>query len=151
MKDTSFRALLLLFVLATACDSAPSTSPVTTGVVVTLVFDGRPADTMRVFVQSPAAIQAARDFVRTSTGPRLMSGTIVRGAGADPRFPFHFLPESIALVDTAIELCDGAPMRTPQAVDEFFLGSTGRADAQAATWCPWSSRPIAIEELATPN
>jgi hypothetical protein len=113
--------------------------------VITVAFDGKPGDTLRIVVTDSATIVAAERFVSTGQGPHLVTGTIVRGSGVDTRYPFHFRPESVRIVDAAIELCDGAPMRTSQAVEEFFQGSTGSASSESAQWCPWASRPIKVE------
>ena len=91
-----------------------------------------------------ATIAAARQFVATGAGPRLVTGRIVKGSGYDPRYPFHFIPDSVKLADAATEVCDGAPMHTAAEVSEFFLLSTGDVNVASAQWCPWSSRPIAV-------
>jgi hypothetical protein len=147
MRNPLIKALLLAGGLG-ACDSSLSTTPNPDGAILTVVFQSHPADTMLVFVQSQSTIDAAKEFVRTQTGPRLISGKIVRGpSSTDPRYPFHFVSDSVSVVGVAIELCDGAPMHTTAEVDAFFTGSTGRPDAQSATWCPWSSYPIAVEDV----
>jgi hypothetical protein len=111
---------------------------------VAFAFGGHPADTLRVLVRSATAIADVEAYLATQDGPRIPAGTIVRGAGIDPRYPFHFLPESVQLVDAAIELCDGRPMRTLAEVDEYMRGATGDADPQSAPWCPWSAYPVSI-------
>jgi hypothetical protein len=115
---------------------------------VSFAFTGRPADTLRVLVRGEGAIADVRAFLATRDGPRIPAGTIARGAGLDPRYPFHFLPESVQLVDAAIELCDGAPMRTAGAVDEYMRGATGEANPQQAPWCPWSAYPVSLTVVA---
>jgi hypothetical protein len=143
------RRHLLLSVLTFAVYGCGSASePVTTPpAIITFAFDGHPGDTMRVLVTNPQAIAAAQSYVATHRGPRLLSGQIVRGAGIDDRYPFQFLPETVALIDAAIELCDGAPMHTDAEVNAFFKSSLGEANAPIATWCPWSSYPIAVTGL----
>jgi hypothetical protein len=112
--------------------------------IVTIAWSSRP-DTMRVRVEGAQVIQAAEEYVRTGSGPGIVAGRIVRGAGVDPSVPFHYLPDSISLVEVAAELCDSALLRTPAAVDRFFSGATGRADAVSAPYCPWDARPVDIE------
>ena len=114
---------------------------------VAFAFDGRPEDTLRVLVQSATTIADVEAYLATQEGPRIPAGTIVRGAGIDPRYPFHFLPESVQLVDVAIELCDGSPMRTLAEVDEYMRGATGEANPQSAPWCPWTAYPVGITHL----
>jgi len=119
-------------------------TPPAEGVIVTFTWDSRP-DTMRVLVCDAAAVAAAQSYVATQTGAHIPSGPIVRGAGADAALPFHFIADSVQLVELAIELCDGRMMRTPGEVNEYFLGATGRTDAQKAPYCPWGARPISVE------
>lgn len=99
---------------------------------------------MYVFVSRQQTVQAAESYVATHHGPKLIAGTIVRGAGVDTRYPFQFVPETVQLIDAAIEVCDGAPMHSASAVNDFFAASIGNRNAPAATWCPWSSYPIAV-------
>ena len=147
MKTLNF-ALAALVVLS-ACSSSETTAPlpVAEAAILTVVFPSHPADTLDIYVTDSATIVAADAFIRTGSGPSLLSGRIVKGSGLDVDYPFHFVAESVRLVDFAIEICDGAPMRTPQAVDEFFGWSTGNANAPSAPWCPWGSRPIAIQRI----
>jgi hypothetical protein len=56
----------------------------------------------------------------------------------------------VRLVDVGMEICDGEPMRTSQAVDTFFELSTGDRQSTSAPWCPWESRPIAMRRVAAP-
>ena len=114
------------------------------GVVVTFVWDSHP-DTMRVLVCDADAIAAAQSYIATQTGAHIPSGPIVRGPGVDAAVPFHFIPDSVMLVEVAIELCDGRMMRTSAEVDAYFVGATGSANASKAPFCPWSARPIGIE------
>lgn len=121
--------------------------PNASAAVVTIAWTSRP-DSMQVLVHGAAVVKAACDYVRTGTGPRIMAGRIVRGAGVDPRVPFHYLPDSLSLVDNAIELCDSKLLRTTAEVDAYFLASTGRVDAPSAPYCPWSARPVRVRHAA---
>jgi hypothetical protein len=139
------RLLLVLLTLAVpACNSMTSEPVLVAPVGIVFAFEGFPADTMIVTTNRPETIAAAKAYIATHRGPRLLAGTIVRGSGPDPRYPFQFVPETVQLIGAAIELCDGAPMRTEAAVNDFFLASQGSRNAPAATWCPWSSYPIAV-------
>lgn len=119
------------------------TSPTASAAVVTIAWTSRP-DSMRVLVHGAGVVKSACDYIRTGTGPRIMAGRIVRGAGVDPRVPFHYLPDSVSLVDNTIELCDSRLLRTTAEVDAYFLASTGRVDAPSAPYCPWSARPVRV-------
>jgi hypothetical protein len=115
------------------------------GVVVTFAFEAT-TDTLDVLVLDSATIAQARQRVATGEGSRMPVGPIVRGAGIDPRFPFHYLPADVRLDDLATETCDGRPMRTISEVNEFFELSTGNRNAKQAIWCPWGARPIAVTD-----
>ena len=127
-----------------ACNSDDATGLPDGAVEVVLAFDGFPQDTMRIVVTDTSAIRLAREFVNTKQGPKLPIGRIVRGSGIDRRYPYRYEPESVRFADFAIELCDGAPMRTDSAVVEFMRGATGETNPTSATWCPWSAYPIAV-------
>jgi len=151
MRSSSSKLLSALSI-ATAviaplgCTADSAVGPATSA-VVTFAFDGHPADTMRVLVSRQSTIAAAEAYIARHRGPRLLAGTIVRGSGVDARFPFQFIPESVEIIDAAIEICDGAPMRTESAVNDFFQASLGNRNAPTATWCPWSSYPIQVQRL----
>ena len=146
MRTQSINLLLTALVASLACTATTETNRTSTA-VITFAFDGHPADTMRVLVSREASIAAAESYVAKHRGPRLLAGTIVRGAGVDSRYPFQFLPETVEIIDAAIEICDAAPMRTDAAVNDFFEASLGNRNAPAATWCPWSSYPIQVQRL----
>jgi hypothetical protein len=116
----------------------------TPGVVMLVVFDGFPADTMGVPLTDPQTIASVEQFIVDGQGSHLVIGPIAKGVGYDGRYPFHFIPDSVRVTDAATEACDGAPMHTAAAVDTFFRVETGNTNAASATWCPWSSRPIGV-------
>jgi hypothetical protein len=93
--------------------------------VVAFAWSSRP-DTMRMLVRNSTTV------------------SIMRGAGVDAALPFRYVPDSLQLVDVAMELCDGSLMRTTAAVDAFFQGATGRVDSERAPFCPWGARPVDV-------
>jgi hypothetical protein len=127
-----------------ACDDPVAPIP-EGGAIVTFSFSAS-NDTLDVLVLDSATIEQARQRVETGAGPKMPVGPIVRGAGIDPRFPFHYVPTEIRFNDLAIEVCDGRPMRSAEEVDEFFELSTGDRNAAQATWCPWGATPIAVRD-----
>ena len=141
-----FTIFVATLVAPLACSADSAVGPATSA-VITFAFDGHPADTMRVLVSRQSTIAGAESYIAKHRGPRLLAGTIVRGSGVDARYPFQFIPESVELIDVAIEACDGAPMHTDAAVNDFFQGSLGNRNAPTATWCPWSSYPIQVQRL----
>jgi hypothetical protein len=127
-----------------ACNSDNATGLPDGAVEVILAFDGFPQDTMRIAITDTSAIRLAREYVSSKQGPKLPIGRIVRGTGLDHRYPYRYEPESVRFADVAMEVCDGAPMRTASAVVEFMRGATGEANPTSATWCPWAAYPIAV-------
>ena len=134
--------LALTFLLFSRCDS--SNPDALEGNIVVFAFEGR-TEQMRVQIDHAPTLEAARDYIAGRSTANIPIGPIVRGAGVDPDYPFHFIPTEVRLAELALELCDGAPMHTPAEVDAFIAGSTGDPDAESATWCPWGARPVAIE------
>lgn len=138
-----------LMICVACASSTEVVSPCSVGAnateaVVTMAWTSRP-DSLRVLVRNAETVQAACARVTSGTGPGIMSGRIVRGPGVDSRAPFHYVPESVSLVDVTIELCDASLLRTPADVDAYFLGSTGRVDSVNAPYCPWSAPPVRVE------
>lgn len=149
-RRAALGALLTAAALA-ACSEDTTLEPLpSTSAVVTFAFEGHPADTIRVLVHDSATIADAERYVQTKSGPRLLIGTIERGVGHDPRYPFRFVPSTVRLADMAMEVCDGAPMRTAAALDDFFEWSTGSRTSTTTTWCPWASYPVAVVRPAAP-
>jgi hypothetical protein len=154
-KLTSIVATAAIALLA-ACSYDSGSGVITdppTGVpsaLLTVVFPSHPADTLRVIVTDSVTITRAEAFVQSGTGPHMLTGKIARGAGADQKYPFHYISESVRLADVGMEICDGAPMRTTQDVDNFFVWATGSVASTEATWCPWESKPIAVIRLPYP-
>src|SRR5688572_28749457 len=95
-----------------ACDSDTVIGLPDGAAVVVLAFDGYPQDTMRIAITHTAAIRLAREYVNARQGPKMPVRLIVRGAGIDSRYRFQYEPGSVHFADFAIEVCDGAPMRT---------------------------------------
>jgi hypothetical protein len=132
-----------------ACSSSVGEPDGANAAIVTVAFEGL-ADTLDIVVTDAATIAAAEAYVHAHSGSRMIAGRIERGAGVDSRYPFHFVPETVRIVDVAIEVCDGAPMRTAAAVDSFFVWSTGNVNAASTQYCPWSSYPIAVQRFGAP-
>lgn len=64
------------------------------------------------------------------------NGPIAAGDGGyNAPWSWHFVPESVRMVDASIELCDGNP--------SYVEGH--RADYLASGYCPWSARVIAAQ------
>jgi hypothetical protein len=143
MRNKNMKRFLLgLSSLVAACGDATSPIP-EGGAVVTFAFSAT-RDTLDVLVLDSTTIAQAERRVATGEGPRMPVGPIVRGAGLDRRYPFHYVPGEVRLADLAAEVCDGRPMRNPVDVDDFFELSTGNRAAHSAIWCPWGATPISV-------
>jgi hypothetical protein len=117
------------------------------GVIVTVVFDGHPADTMDVAVTDPTTANAALQFISSGSGPHIFFGPIVKGVGYDLKYAFHFIPDSVRVNDDVLASCDAAPMHSVTEVSSFFITETGSANTASAPWCPSTSRPIAMSAV----
>ena len=111
---------------------------------MTIAWRSRP-DTMRVLVQRAETVQAACDYLAGRSLANIVSGQIERGAGVDPRVPFHYLPETVRLVEVAEELCDSRLLRTPEEVDAYLAGASPPETPGRAPFCPWGARPIRVD------
>jgi hypothetical protein len=111
------------------------------GKVVVFAFD-KTSDSLRVLVADSETVQLANQYIATKKGAHIPTGPIRIGAGADPRYPFHFVPDSVRLAEVTMELCDGALMRTEAEVRRFIQGAGG---SNSARWCPWAAFPVAVE------
>lgn len=133
---------IVLLALAPACSTEPEMPE--GGAIVTFAFDAS-SDVIDVLILDEVTIAQAEHRVETGTGPRMPVGPIRRGAGIDARYPFHYVPDQVQLADVATEVCDGRPMKTPKAVDDFIEMSTGHRGSATAIWCPWGARPVAVQ------
>ena len=134
-------------IIAVACCNATGANDINAPQqgVVTFAFEGSPQDTLRVLVNSSAAIAQAVNYIANRQGAKFPIGPIFRGAGVDARYPFHYDPDSVQLAEIATEVCDGRPMRTVAELNAFFQGATGDANATRAIWCPWGAYPIKVD------
>lgn len=139
-----------LVLVCTACGSP--TAPKPKSAILTLRFeDSRPSgewETMRILVDNAATVDRAREYLRDPSPPVFPGGKIIRGQGVDPRFPFHYVPETVQLIEGAVEVCDGRPMHTPHEVNVFVGGVTGDTLSTEATWCPGNARVSAVAYIA---
>ncbi|HEX5831904.1 MAG TPA: hypothetical protein VFY16_13070 [Gemmatimonadaceae bacterium] len=132
-----------LTALLTACDAAVL-EPRTDWGVIHFTFTDRPADTLQVLVLDPATVMAADAYLRTGRGPHVPSGPITRGAGLDPRWPFHFDAREVRLAELSSPDCDAPPMRSSDEVEAYFALTVHR-DATQTPWCPSTAVPIDVD------
>lgn len=92
-------------------------------------------DMFRMRLTDPETVRLAMENLegRNNKHP---NGRIAPGnGGINAPWSWHFVPETVRMVDTSIELCDG----TPSYVEAH------RADYLLSGYCPWGARIVAVE------
>ncbi len=91
-------------------------------------------DTFVMFVTDEASIRlATENFQRKNK--MFPSGRIETGHGGyNWPWNWHFIPQSVRMVEVSIEVCDGAPSYVEKHVNDFV----------AVGYCPWNARVIKI-------
>ncbi|MGW7416773.1 BP74-related protein [Streptomyces sp. NPDC054863] len=94
-------------------------------------------------ITDPETIQKARDIVE-SGDPQIVIGRIIkRQASYNPRWSFHYNPETIQFAPQAIEVCDATIPYVEDHLDE-----AGGPFLPGLYWCPWTGR--LTEEVTAP-
>lgn len=93
----------------------------------------------------PAKIQHARDLVNGETAdrPHVVGRILKRQAPYNPRWSYHYNPDTVDFFDVAIEVCDATIPYVEDHLDE-----AGGAFLPGLVWCPWTSR--LIREIPAP-
>ncbi|NED14123.1 calmodulin-binding protein [Streptomyces sp. SID9124] len=91
----------------------------------------------------PAKIREARDIVANQEHRIVVGRLVKRPAEYNPRWSFHYNPDTVQFVAAAIEVCDAT---TPYVEDH--LDEAGGAFLPGLVWCPWTGRLTA--EIPTP-
>jgi hypothetical protein len=123
---------VLLAVAATGCgDDDGPTSP-DRGRVFRVRVN---AEDFRMRVTDPETIALAMENLR-GRNSRFPNGSIALGDGGfNAPWTWHFVPESVRMVDFSIELCDGEPSYVEAHRPEYL----------ASGYCPWGARVVALE------
>ncbi|WP_344900386.1 calmodulin-binding protein [Actinomadura meridiana] len=97
-----------------------------------------------VKLTDPEKIQHARDLVNGETHERshLVGRIIKRQANYNPRWSYHYNPDTVDFFDQAIEVCDATIPYVEDHLDE-----AGGAFLPGLYFCPWSSR--LVREIST--
>lgn len=93
------------------------------------------ADEFRMRLADPEAIRLAMENLegRNNKHP---NGRIATGnGGLNAPWSWHFVPDTVRMVDISIELCDGSPSYV----------ESHRADYLLSGYCPWGARVVAVE------
>ncbi|MFB9207662.1 calmodulin-binding protein [Nonomuraea spiralis] len=87
----------------------------------------------------PAKIQHARDLVNgeTTDRPHVIGRILKRQVPYNPRWSYHYNPETVDFFDQAFEVCDAT---IPYVED--YLDEAGGAFLPGLVWCPWTSRLV---------
>ncbi|MFI0367095.1 calmodulin-binding protein [Actinomadura sp. 1N219] len=87
----------------------------------------------------PAKIQHARELVNGETvdRPHVVGRIVKRQADYNPRWSYHYNPDTIDFFEVAIEVCDATIPYVEDHLDE-----AGGAFLPGLVWCPWTSRLI---------
>lgn len=123
--------LAALFVLA-ACENSPS-APEGTVFVVEVV----PGETFRILVTTPEQVADARAMLQSGE-ERVVMGELARGSGGfNSGYRWHLKPQTVSIVDAAVEICDGRPSFVEAELDYWM--------ANVKTYCPWGARIVREE------
>ncbi|MEU6588610.1 calmodulin-binding protein [Streptomyces sp. NPDC046881] len=92
-----------------------------------------------VRIDDPATIKHARDLIsgETDERPHLLGRIVKRQADYNPRWSFHYNPDTVQFFDYGIEVCDASLPYVEDHLDE-----AGGAFLPGLVWCPWTSRLI---------
>ncbi|WP_443078989.1 BP74-related protein [Streptosporangium sp. NBC_01495] len=93
----------------------------------------------------PAKIQHARDLISgaTTERPHVLGRIIKRPADYNPRWSFHYNPDTIDFFDVAIKVCDATLPYVEDHLDE-----AGGPFLPGLVWCPWTSK--LVREIPAP-
>jgi hypothetical protein len=109
------------------------------------VFTDITRDEAVLKLTDPAKIQHARDLVNGDTidRPHVVGRILKRQADYNPRWSYHYNPDTIDFFDVAIEVCDATLPYVEDHLDE-----AGGAFLPGLVWCPWTSR--LVREIPAP-
>jgi hypothetical protein len=93
------------------------------------------ADEFRMRATDPETIRLAMENLAGGNSLHPQGPIAAGDGGFNSPWNWHLVPETVRMVDSSIELCDG----TPTYVEAH------RGDYLASGYCPWSARVIALE------
>ena len=122
-------------------DSPPP--PVAPPAFATFSFaDGK---TVRAFVSDPQTVAQLMEIAAGKKKDMIPNGIIVDDRPGkspyDPKWSWHFKPETIHMADVTIEVCDGTPSYIEENMDEWFQGQ------KEARYCSWSAHLEKLEPV----
>ncbi|MBE1582115.1 calmodulin-binding protein [Nonomuraea angiospora] len=92
-----------------------------------------------VQLTDPEKIAHARELLAgvTSDQPHLIGRIVKRPVPYNPRWSYHYDPNTVSFFDVAIEVCDATIPYVEDHLDE-----AGGAFLPGLYWCPWTSRLV---------
>jgi len=127
-----FKKVLLVLVAAllVACSSETPTQTPNGQYFVVQVG----AEQFTMFVTDPSTIQLAMENLQKKN-IKFPSGRIAFGSGGYNRpYDWHYVPETVRMVDLSAEVCDGLPSYVNTHLNDFLT----------AGYCPWSGKIIKV-------
>ncbi|WP_328537374.1 BP74-related protein [Streptomyces sp. NBC_00344] len=100
-------------------------------------------DEFIVKITEAAKIAEAREIIADDSRKILIGRIVKRKADYNPRWDFHYNPDTVSFADMAIEVCDSTIRYTDDHLDE-----AGGAFLPGLYWCPWTGR--LTEEVPAP-
>ncbi|MGN5379107.1 calmodulin-binding protein [Streptomyces lasalocidi] len=87
----------------------------------------------------PAKIEHARELVNgeTTDRPHVIGRILKRTAPYNPRWSYHYNPDTTDFFDVSIEVCDATIPYVEDHLDE-----AGGAFLPGLVFCPWTSRLV---------
>lgn len=108
-----------------------------------MIEKGEPRTTVQEFifaVTDPATIETLREEIASGNvvRPVIVTGDIRRGRQTyNPDWSFHYVPDTVRVVKSAIEVCAAAPTYI-----EDHIEKVGGAFLPDNRWCAWGGRLV---------
>lgn len=127
MRSFILAAALLLALACSTCESP--TEPL--GQYFTVDVAG---ERFRMLVTDPETIRLARENYEGGN-QRFPIGNIQRGDGGfNEPWSWSYIPDSVRMVEVAIEVCDGRPSYVNSHIDDYLR----------VGYCPWGARVVRL-------
>lgn len=121
-----------ILLIASACGSD---APTSSGELRGSVFEVRVGnESFRVQVTSAPTIAAMRARMQSGTLGVLIGSLAAGDGGVNAPYGWHLDPETVAVADVAVEVCDGRPSDV-QGNLGYWLGTV-------RSYCPWGARIV---------
>jgi len=129
-RPLALRTLLGCALVLSGCasDGAVATDTVAGSVFVVQVR----SESFRVQVTNPSTLTAMRARMQTGTIGVLIGSLAAGDGGVNAPYGWHLEPETVAVADVAVEVCDGRPNDVQQNLT-YWIGTV-------RSYCPWAAR-----------